>query len=85
VSFLEEFDLEDLSPRLHLPGGPTGLSISEVADEHRSDIIVMGTLSRTGLKGLLMGNTCETVLQHIDASVLAVKPEGFISPVTFED
>jgi len=85
TQMLNQYDLSDLSPRLHLPGGPTGLRISEVAEERLSDVIVMGTLSRTGLQGLLMGNTCETVLQHIDASILAVKPEGFVSPVEFGD
>lgn len=84
VELLDNFELDDLSPRLHLPSGPTGLRISEVADDCRSDIIVMGTLSRVGLRGLLMGNACETVLQHIDASVLAVKPEDFESPVSFD-
>jgi nucleotide-binding universal stress UspA family protein len=75
-------DLDDLNPRLHLPGGPPGLKISEVASDRRSDVVVMGTLSRSGLSGLFIGNTSETVLQHIDASVLAVKPAGFVSPLT---
>jgi nucleotide-binding universal stress UspA family protein len=83
TDLLDGFDFSDLSPRIHLPSGPTGLRISEVAEQRRSDIIVMGTLSRSGLRGLFMGNTCETVLQHIDASVLAVKPAGFKSPVKF--
>jgi len=84
VGLLDDFELDDLSPHRHLPGGPAGLSISEVAEECRSDIIVMGTLNRSGLRGMIMGNTCETVLQHINASVLAVKPEGFESPVTLD-
>ena len=84
TTLLDSFDFSDLSLRMHLPSGPTGLRLSEVADEVHSDVVVMGTLSRTGLRGLIMGNTCETVLQHIDASILAVKPEGFKSPVTFK-
>ena len=81
ADLLEGHDLAGLEPRIHLPGGPTGLRLAEVAARQRSDIIVMGTLGRAGLRGLFMGNTAETVLQHIDASVLAVKPEGFVSPV----
>jgi nucleotide-binding universal stress UspA family protein len=49
------------------------------------DLIVMGTVARTGLGGLLIGNTAESVLQRVDCSVLAVKPEGFVSPVRLED
>jgi universal stress protein E len=43
---------------------------------------VMGTISHTGIEGILIGNTAETILHRIDCSVLAVKPEGFITPVT---
>jgi nucleotide-binding universal stress UspA family protein len=56
----------------------------EVAERQNSDVVVMGTLSRTGLKGLLLGNTSETVLQGIDATVVAIKPEGIVSPVKFD-
>ncbi|MBD3222504.1 hypothetical protein GF314_14810 [bacterium] len=78
---LAQHDLAGLKVRRHLPGGPPGLKIAEVAAERRSDVVVMGTLSRSGLTGLLIGNTSETVLQHLDTSVLAVKPAGFQSPL----
>jgi len=32
-----------------------------------------------------MGNTAETILNQIDCSVLAIKPPGFVTPVTLED
>jgi nucleotide-binding universal stress UspA family protein len=41
----------------------------------------MGTVARTGIKGLLIGNTAERVLQRLRVSVLATKPAGFTSPV----
>ncbi|MEZ4387140.1 MAG: universal stress protein [Candidatus Krumholzibacteriia bacterium] len=80
-TLVAEAELVGPPPRLHLPGGAPGLKIAEVARDRRSDVVVMGTLSRSGLTGLLIGNTSETVLQHLDASVLAVKPEGFVSPL----
>ena len=45
-------------------------------------VIVMGTVCRTGVAGLLIGNTAEVVLQQAECAVLAVKPDGFLSPVT---
>jgi nucleotide-binding universal stress UspA family protein len=45
----------------------------------------MGTVARIGIPGFIMGNTAETILNHIDCSVLAVKPPGFATPVTLED
>jgi nucleotide-binding universal stress UspA family protein len=33
----------------------------------------------------LIGNTAEEVLGAVDCSVLTVKPQGFVSPVTLDD
>jgi nucleotide-binding universal stress UspA family protein len=49
-----------------------------------ADLIVMGTVARTGIPGFIMGNTAEAILNQIDCSVLAVKPPGFVTPVTLE-
>ena len=59
--------------------------IAEFAKAHHVELIVMGTVARTGIPGLLIGNTAETILQRVDCSVLAVKPDGFVSPVTLVD
>jgi nucleotide-binding universal stress UspA family protein len=58
--------------------------IPEVAEKENVDLVVMGTVARTGIPGLLIGSTAEAVLGQIECSVLAVKPEGFVSPVTLE-
>jgi len=41
----------------------------------------MGTVCRTGVAGLFIGNTAEKVLRQVDCSLLTVKPEGFVTPV----
>ena len=46
-----------------------------------ADLVVMGTVGRTGIAGLFIGNTAEMVLEQVQCSVLAVKPAGFVSPV----
>jgi nucleotide-binding universal stress UspA family protein len=66
---------------VHLLKGDPADAIAEFAKSGRIDLIVMGTVARTGVGGLLIGDTAETVLQRVDCSVLAVKPAGFISPV----
>lgn len=45
------------------------------------DLVVMGSVARSGIAGLLIGNTAERVLRRLPCSVLAVKPDGFVSPV----
>jgi len=74
-----------LKPKIHLVKGFAKDRIPEIVKEEKIDLIMMGTVGRTGIPGLLMGNTAETVLNRIDCSVLAVKPEGFITPVRLEE
>jgi len=59
--------------------------IAKFAEDRGSDVIVMGTIARTGIPGLIVGNTAESVLNEVSCSVLAVKPPGFVSPVTLEN
>jgi len=55
--------------------------IPQFAKRHDIDLVVMGTVARKGLAGLLMGNTAEHMIQKLQCSVFALKPEGFESPV----
>lgn len=45
------------------------------------DLLILGSVGRTGVTGLLMGNTAEEILRRVEGSVLVLKPEGFESPV----
>jgi len=45
------------------------------------DLVVMGTVARAGIAGILIGNTAERILRKLPCSVLAVKPAGFVSSV----
>lgn len=59
--------------------------IVKFVDEEQVDLLVMGTVCRTGVAGFFIGNTAEEVLSAVDCSVLTVKPAGFVSPVTLEE
>ncbi len=59
--------------------------IPEFVNKNGVDLIVMGTVARAGAAGLMVGNTAERILNSIQCSVLALKPDGFISPITLED
>ncbi|MCZ7597386.1 MAG: universal stress protein [Gammaproteobacteria bacterium] len=50
-------------------------------DDNVVDILVMGTVARTGIPGFIIGNTAENLLRRIGCSLLALKPNGFVSPV----
>lgn len=70
-----------LSPEFHLRRGAAATAIPEIAKQLHIDLVVMGTVARAGIAGLLIGNTAETVLEQLQCSVLAIKPPGFVSPV----
>ncbi len=53
--------------------GETGEVILQFADEHRADLIVMGTHGRSGLGRVLMGSVAEHVLRHSKCPVVTVK------------
>jgi len=81
---LSQDTMEYIKPQVHIIKGEAHKVIPNLAQEMKADLVVMGTVARTGIPGLIMGNTAETILNNIGCSVLAVKPPGFISPVTVE-
>ena len=56
-------------------------AICDFVDSNAIDLVVMGTVARSGIPGLVMGNTAERVLKELSGSVLAIKPPGFVSPI----
>jgi len=58
-----------------LPGAP-GRVVADYAKEAQLDVLVLGTVGRTGIAGLLLGNTAEEIVQRVECSILAVKPPG---------
>lgn len=79
---LGKVPLNDLKVQRHMLKGEASELIVRLAKTRRIDVIVMGTICRTGVPGLLIGNTAEKVLRHVNCSVLTVKPDGFVTPVT---
>ena len=49
--------------------------------KHQADLISIGTVGRSGVKGIVLGNTAERVLDTCDCSILTVKPDDYVSPI----
>ena len=64
----------------HVRGRPDQI-IPSLVEDKKVDILVMGTVARTGIPGFIIGNTAENIVQKLSCSLLALKPGGFISPV----
>ena len=80
-AFLEPFKERLTGVAVELVQGEPDDAIARFVESHGIDVVVMGTVARTGIAGLVIGNTAEKVLQRLRGSVLAVKPPGFASPV----
>jgi nucleotide-binding universal stress UspA family protein len=84
-SLLAPYGLRSDDGRAHLVKGEPASVIRELSAELEADLIVMGTLGRCGVPGVFIGDTAEDLLQTTPASVLAIKPYDFVSPVAAED
>ncbi|MFC1879212.1 universal stress protein, partial [Chloroflexota bacterium] len=82
--FLQLYGLENLNHQVYMLKGEAGKLIPALAAAKEVELIVMGTVSRTGIAGLLIGNNAEKVLRQVNCSVLAIKPDGFITPVKLD-
>ncbi len=78
---LKSYNLNKSTTKIHVVKGESISVIPKMVKDLNIDLIVMGTVSRSGLVGILIGNTAESVLQQVNCSVLTVKPDGFISPI----
>lgn len=65
------------SDNVHLLRGDASSEIPRFATEAHVDLLVMGTVARTGIAGWFIGNTAERIFDKVSCSLLAVKPEGF--------
>ena len=65
----------------HVLGRHPADAIAQAAGKLHSSIVVMGAISRSGLKRVFIGNTAERVLDLLECDVLVVKPAHFASRI----
>ncbi|MCX8956022.1 universal stress protein UspE [Erwinia psidii] len=65
----------------HVEKGLPEEVIPDLAAELDAGVVVLGTIGRTGLSAAFLGNTAEQVIDHLRCDLLAIKPDGFTSPV----
>jgi nucleotide-binding universal stress UspA family protein len=59
--------------KTHLVCGDPAIEIAALARSMRAGLVVMGAVSRRGLKQLFIGNTAEHALDSLHCDVLVVK------------
>lgn len=63
--------------RRHLVAGHPVDVVPRTAKKLRTSVVVMGGVSRSGIKRLIIGNTAEQVLDALPCDVLVLKPADF--------
>lgn len=71
--------------QLNLVKGEPYDAIPAFAAEHGIDLVVMGLAGNSGPAGWILGSVTEQVLDSIQCSVLALKPDGFVSPIRLDE
>jgi nucleotide-binding universal stress UspA family protein len=71
-----------IEPKLWMAEGRPSQQIAVAESQLDARLIVLGTIGRGGLAGVIIGNTAERTITRIKSAVLAVKPDDFICPVT---
>jgi nucleotide-binding universal stress UspA family protein len=61
--------------RVHLVKGDPRDVIADVAADHNIDLLVVGTVGRSGVAGRIVGNTAEAVMTRLPCSMLVIKPD----------
>ena len=68
-------------PAIRVMSGFPEPAIAHMIEEKSIDLLIMGTLGRAGIRGVITGNTAERLLPRLQCSMLAIKPDGFECPV----
>ncbi len=63
--------------KMHVLDGDPARAIASFAVAKHVDLVVMGSIYRTGLKHLAIGSTAEGVFDRLGCDVLVLKPDGF--------
>jgi universal stress protein E len=77
----DEYGVADAS--LHVDAGMAAEYLPRMAAECCADIVVMGAISRSGLKRVFIGSTAERVLEALPCDALVVKSLDFAQNLPF--
>jgi len=69
------------APTIHLVKGKASAAVREAVEHLGPDLLVMGAVSR-GEAGHLLGDTAERIVSRVACSLLTLKPDDFISPLS---
>ncbi len=79
IAHANEFEISVANT--HVEEGLPETVIEQVAIKLDAELVILGTVGRTGISAALIGNTAEHVIDQLNCDVLALKPDGYVSPL----
>ncbi len=77
-AFCDISDMKGVAWTPHIESGRISHCIEDVVKKTDADLMCMGSVGRTGLGNMLIGNTAERVMRGLPCSLLTVKPDDFV-------
>ena len=74
---LQFFGRSTVWDKIHVLNGEVAAAVPQLAAELRAQILVLGAISRRGLRRFAIGNTAERIIDESPCDLLIVKPPGF--------
>lgn len=79
IAHANKFDISVVNT--HVEEGLPETVIEQIAEKVDAELVILGTVGRTGISAALIGNTAEHVIDQLNCDVLALKPDGYVSPL----
>ena len=79
TALAQQFDIPEVN--CHVREGMPEDVIPAMAKVLDAEMVVIGTIGRTGLSAAIIGNTAEHVIDRLNCDVLAIKPANFVCPL----
>ncbi|MFT7218705.1 MAG: universal stress protein E [Candidatus Azotimanducaceae bacterium] len=74
TEFLGESSVANVSvAKVHVEEGTPAAAVNNVANRIGAGVVVIGTVARKGISGVIIGNTAQSVLESSKCDVLVVK------------
>ncbi|WP_369857741.1 universal stress protein UspE [Candidatus Thalassolituus haligoni] len=65
---------------VHIAEGETDTVVAETATAVAADVLVVGSVGRSGIAGVLIGNTAEQLVDKVPCDVIVIKPQDGVLP-----
>ena len=76
--YAKKYNIND--DHIHITEGDPDDVVEMMAKEIEADLVVIGSVAREGLSGVLLGNTAERIVDRVSCDVLVIKPLDGVKP-----